>query len=36
MRAVEDSDEFELFVFVCGMHLAEVFGSTYEEVLKDG
>lgn len=36
MKALEAETEFEIFIFVCGMHLAELFGSTYEEVLKDG
>lgn len=36
MKAIEANCDFELFVFVCGMHLSEVFGSTYEEVQKDG
>lgn len=36
MKAVEQSPLFELFVFVSGMHLLEIFGHTYEEVLKDG
>lgn len=35
MRALSDSSQFNTFVFVCGMHLSETFGSTYEEVLKD-
>lgn len=36
MRALEKDKDFELFVFVCGMHLSEKFGNTYMEVLKDG
>ncbi len=36
MKAVEDSHDFELHIFVGGMHLLEVFGSTYQEVQKDG
>ena len=35
MRKLSDSESFTVFVFVCGMHLSETFGSTYEEVLKD-
>lgn len=35
IRAVEDCDDFEAFVFVSGMHLIETFGNTYKEVLKD-
>lgn len=35
MKALDNSSEFEVFVFVCGMHLLSTFGSTYEEVLKD-
>lgn len=36
MQVLSNSSEFNVFVFVCGMHLAETFGSTYTEVLKDG
>lgn len=36
MLLLENSDKFEVFVFVCGMHLSKKFGSTYEEVVKDG
>lgn len=36
MKALDKDDNFEVFVFVCGMHLSERFGSTYEEVQKDG
>ena len=36
MRALDDAEEFCVYVFVCGMHLSETFGSTYEEVQKDG
>lgn len=35
IKALNDNSKFEIFVFVCGMHLLEKFGSTYEEVLKD-
>ena len=36
MLMLEKSEKFELYVFVCGMHLSKKFGSTYEEVIKDG
>lgn len=36
MKALEDSTSFDLYIFVCGMHLSETFGSTYTEVQKDG
>lgn len=36
MKILDESDMFEVFVFVCGMHLLKTFGSTYREVLKDG
>ena len=35
MLALEKYEMFDVFVFVCGMHLSETFGSTYREVLKD-
>lgn len=35
MHALEISDKFDLYIFVCGMHLSERFGSTYNEVVKD-
>ncbi|MEL7647999.1 MAG: UDP-N-acetylglucosamine 2-epimerase [Sedimentibacter sp.] len=35
IRSVEDSDSFEAYVYVSGMHLLETYGSTYKEVLKD-
>lgn len=35
MRAIEESSNFELFIFVSGMHLLNIFGSTYEEIVKD-
>ncbi len=35
MKAVESSAEFELYIFVAGMHLLKMFGSTYEEIRKD-
>lgn len=36
MKALEKDSDYNVFVFVCGMHLSETFGSTYEEVQKDG
>lgn len=36
MKALDKDNQFSVFVFVCGMHLAETFGSTYEEIVKDG
>ena len=36
MLALEENSQFEVFIFVCGMHLSEKFGSTYREVVKDG
>lgn len=36
MHAVENSDQFELNIFVSGMHLIERLGNTYKEVLRDG
>lgn len=35
MKALDKDNSFHVFVFVCGMHLFESFGSTYEEVQKD-
>lgn len=35
MKALNSSPTFDVFIFVCGMHLSERFGSTYEEVMKD-
>ena len=35
MTVLDESSDFELYVFVCGMHLSKTFGSTYDEVLKD-
>lgn len=35
MKVLDESSDFELYVFVCGMHLSKTFGSTYDEVLKD-
>jgi UDP-N-acetylglucosamine 2-epimerase (hydrolysing) len=36
MRAVEDCESLELYIFVSGMHLLNIFGSTYNEVKKGG
>lgn len=36
IRMLESDDRFDVFIFVCGMHLSRKFGSTYEEVIKDG
>ena len=36
MAAVQNSPNFELFVFVTGMHLSKLHGNTYIGVLKDG
>lgn len=36
LKAVEESRNFEAFVFVSGMHLIDKFGNTYKEILKDG
>lgn len=36
IKAVESSNDFEAYVFVSGMHLLEIYGGTYREVLKDG
>lgn len=35
MRKVEDSTEFELNIFVTGMHMLEKFGFTFNEIEKD-
>lgn len=35
LKAVEGNENFELMIFVSGMHLVERLGSTYLEVLKD-
>lgn len=36
MLALEESINFEVYIFVCGMHLQEKFGYTYREIIKDG
>lgn len=35
MKILENNNDFEVFIFVCGMHLLKKFGSTYREVLND-
>ena len=35
LKAVEAAPEFELYIFVSGMHLVKKLGDTYQEVLKD-
>lgn len=35
MKALDLDERFSVYVFVCGMHISALFGSTYEEVLKD-
>jgi UDP-N-acetylglucosamine 2-epimerase (hydrolysing) len=36
IRKMEQSEEYEEFIYVSGMHLMAKYGSTYREVLKDG
>ncbi|HEB9350877.1 TPA: UDP-N-acetylglucosamine 2-epimerase (hydrolyzing) [Campylobacter coli] len=36
MMKVENSNEFELFIFATGMHMSKKFGSTYIEIEKCG
>lgn len=36
MRKVEESNDFELHIFVTGMHMLKKYGSTYIEIEKDG
>lgn len=35
INCVHNSENFEEYVYVCGMHLLDKFGATYEEVLKE-
>ncbi|MCF0184978.1 MAG: UDP-N-acetylglucosamine 2-epimerase (hydrolyzing) [Bacteroidaceae bacterium] len=35
MKAIEVSEDFELYIYVSGMHILKKYGSTYQEVLKD-
>lgn len=36
MKKIENHNSFELFVFVTGMHMLSMYGSTYSEIEKDG
>jgi UDP-N-acetylglucosamine 2-epimerase (hydrolysing) len=36
IKCVEASNSFEAYIYVSGMHLLEMFGNTYEEIIKDG
>lgn len=36
MKRMDVSEDYEVFVYVSGMHLLAKYGSTYREVLKDG
>tara|TARA_B100000945_G_scaffold266209_1_gene225887 strand:+ start:72 stop:1232 length:1161 start_codon:yes stop_codon:yes gene_type:complete len=36
IRILNDSDDFELFLVVTGMHLSEKFGKTFREIEDDG
>lgn len=36
IRQVDEAKKFDAYIYVSGMHLLEVLGNTYEEVLKDG
>ncbi|MGE7544929.1 UDP-N-acetylglucosamine 2-epimerase [Sporosarcina newyorkensis] len=36
MQSIEKDSEFNLQVFVTGMHMLSKYGSTYREILKDG
>ena len=36
LKTVETDSNFELFIFVSGMHLVSKLGNTYREILKDG
>ena len=36
MKGIEESDEFELLIYVSGMHLLEQYGMTTREIYKDG
>jgi UDP-N-acetylglucosamine 2-epimerase (hydrolysing) len=35
MKAIESDDEFELYIYVSGMHLLEQYGMTIREIYKD-
>lgn len=36
MKTMDNSERYEVFIYVSGMHLLSQYGSTYREVLKDG
>ena len=36
MRKVEESENFDLYVFITGMHMLSKYGSTFREIEKDG
>lgn len=36
MKVLDEDPMFEIYIFVCGMHLSKEFGSTYKEIQKDG
>lgn len=35
MKMLEKSSDFEMFIYITGMHLSSILGNTYTEVLKD-
>ncbi len=35
MKSMDTMDEFDIFIYVSGMHLLSLYGNTYKEVLKD-
>lgn len=35
MKILDQDSNFNVFIFVCGMHLSKIFGSTYREIQKD-
>ena len=36
LRIIDQSQDFEAYIYVSGMHLLKLLGDTYKEVLKDG
>lgn len=36
LKAIEQAENFELYIYVTGMHLLEQYGATFHEILKDG
>lgn len=36
IQIVENSEEFEAYIFATGMHMLSKYGSTYKEIIKDG